>query len=568
MASKYDAYWRSELDRISDAVRRAILLSEDQHLDVTPIRQFGDRSSWYGTVTVSGGQLHGAQMAHARSLGQVLIDAGVAEQWPSSIRLHISPQCVLTVGATTSTSQVRNTTGGEQLDSSTRLRPHASPPPDANEACEQIHDLLKALPKLTSPSDVNFSNGLYFFYEDGETSGHDPHGRIVRIGNHPKAQDRLVGRLRDHYRTSLNAKNGSVFRRYLGGALLRRARPNHPCLEPRPGGGHWESQDARECGGCASVEEQVTEHLNTRMWFRVVRIDDQELRNTLEKQLIATVARCGTCQPSDGWLGQFCYQSDVQQSGLWNEQHVAGATITRANLAAFENLARISPLVRSSIRSRRSQHPTDLSDTLLIIPCCSSKKGKALHDRPMVGTIDLLPDSAREILIEGRTQAFQRPGTRIDRNSPRIPALDLYTGQPYATSRFRELLVNALDLGLHCLILSGGYGLVRPEEPIHDYGAHLAQHTRSVWGPRLRHLLPAYVQHNQIRRAFISVSNTYASVLPRGFAPNERWAIPTFDRAVDRGSAMRVVPAKVGRRVTELLASGFHPGDDWELTRG
>ena len=76
------------------------------------------------------------------------------------------------------------------------------------------------------PSDVPFTTGLYFFYERGEKSDHGTAGRVVRIGNHPHSRNRLIGRLSDHYRTASNAKNGSVFRRYLGGALIRRRDPN------------------------------------------------------------------------------------------------------------------------------------------------------------------------------------------------------------------------------------------------------------------------------------------------------------------------------------------------------
>src|SRR5260221_331296 len=78
-------------------------------------------------------------------------------------------------------------------------------------ACARIHAVLAALPRWTNPADVPFTNGLYFFYERGQRSVHAPDGRIVRIGNHPRAQDRLVGRLKDHFNGRVGAKNFSVF---------------------------------------------------------------------------------------------------------------------------------------------------------------------------------------------------------------------------------------------------------------------------------------------------------------------------------------------------------------------
>ncbi len=78
-------------------------------------------------------------------------------------------------------------------------------PFDPAEACEKIHSLLAHLPILRSISDVkarcHFADGLYFFYELGEESVHAPEGRIVRVGNHPRAAGGLVRRLQNHYRS-------------------------------------------------------------------------------------------------------------------------------------------------------------------------------------------------------------------------------------------------------------------------------------------------------------------------------------------------------------------------------
>lgn len=51
---------------------------------------------------------------------------------------------------------------------------------------------------------------------------------------------------------------------------------------------------------------------------------------------------------------------------------------------------------------------------------------------------------------------------------------------------------------------------------------------------------------------------------PDRFAPDEWWAIPTFDPNTDNGSALRVVPAKVGKLVTSLLAADMKPTSSWE----
>ena len=84
--------------------------------------------------------------------------------------------------------------------------------------CQQIHDALSHLPLYTRAADVPFDDGLYFFYESDEVSGHAPGGRVVRVGNHPRSDGTLKRRLNTHY---TGHKNSSVYRKLVGGALLR-----------------------------------------------------------------------------------------------------------------------------------------------------------------------------------------------------------------------------------------------------------------------------------------------------------------------------------------------------------
>jgi hypothetical protein len=170
---------------------------------------------------------------------------------------------------------------------------------------------------------------------------HAPQGRVVRIGNHPRAQGRLAARLGEHYGDV--GKNGSVFRRYLGGGLLRRQDPDHPCLKLTPGHGHWEQQGTRPCPSCAPVELRVSELLHDAFAFRCVRIDDMSQRNKFERWLIATLAACSDCGPSPRWLGHYAYPQPVRSSGLWNVQHVGDQHGTDRQLCRFEQMANAVP---------------------------------------------------------------------------------------------------------------------------------------------------------------------------------------------------------------------------------
>lgn len=212
--------------------------------------------------------------------------------------------------------------------------------PEAEVICAEIHSLLSPLPIFRDPDQVPFDNGLYFFYEASEKSDHGPDGRIVRVGNHPRSQGRLKDRLWDHYSPN---KNFSVFRKFLGGALLRQEDPNHPCLSPGPGRGHWERQDAQKCPRCQPMEDRVTELLRRTLAFRCVEVGDQDSRNDVEKKLIGSLSRCQACQPSPRWLGQYAHRDKVRSSGLWNSNHVGGPDeMSRGDLRVLRELVSLT----------------------------------------------------------------------------------------------------------------------------------------------------------------------------------------------------------------------------------
>jgi hypothetical protein len=202
----------------------------------------------------------------------------------------------------------------------------------AEDTCAAIHALLEALPAFRDPVDVTVSDGIYFFYEDGETSPHGVAGRIVRVGNHPRSSGTLRRRLFQHYS---GYKNGSVFRKSLGGALLRARDPDHPCLAPGPGRGHWELQDARPCAQCGPLEQAVSVLLQSRFRFRCVAIEDRSERNRFERLIIATIAQCPICRASPKWLGRYAYAETMRISSLWNSQSVMGPLLERADLKVF-----------------------------------------------------------------------------------------------------------------------------------------------------------------------------------------------------------------------------------------
>jgi hypothetical protein len=554
MPSKYDDFWRVHRVQLAALVEGAAEGGRAS-LDVGQLKDLGRRSSWYGSAFVRGRD-HRAEMAHMAALVKLVANTDLCARWPD-VEFHfiVSQSLLLTVSKTVAALPPRRGAVPSAQPTGPTASPllEGAPSLEARLACAEVHRLLERLPLLDTPDQVPFTNGLYIFYEAGEVSDHAPSGRIVRVGNHPRAEDRLKARLGEHYRTRQGAKNGSVFRRYLGGALMRRDDPDCTCLGPGPGAGHWEKQGGSECERCVGYEERVTAHLRRSLRFRCVRIDDMEERNRFEGLLIATLAACPTCQPSRSWLGGQAYSPVIRSSGLWNSEFVGGPQLDQRQLQRFEELV----LAKGGRQLAADLAHEDLSDTLLMIPCCGWKLGRGPLDLPTRSVSDFLSPTAVETLEAGRFAAFERPGTSIDLTSEKQPALCLYTGQPYETADLRDSLVSLLKSGLHCLIVSGGYGLVRPEEPIHGYKAHL-QRTAPVWRRCIPSLLADYAERQQIRRSFGAFSRQYASVVPTALTGHDWRAVPIWTRG-DPGSQYHEVPQRVGSAVMRLIESGFHP---------
>jgi hypothetical protein len=294
-----------------------------------------------------------------------------------------------------------------------------------------------------------------------------------------------------------------------------------------------------------SVELAVSELLSSAFMFRCVRVDDRAERNNFEKWLIATMAACPVCRPSDSWLGRYAYPDLVRSSGLWNVHYIGGQPATDRQLRRFEELIGMTP------RDAGPGKQLDLSRTMLVIPCSGSKDGVADPGLPQVSVADLLGTAECKLLEHGRQLAFDRPGTALNLSSPLRPALAYYTGQPYATEGVLAALAEAIRHGLQCLIISAGYGVLRAEEPIHRYNAHMAQ-TRSVWARRLPAILADYVRRQHIDRSFVLLSRQYAACVPQ-LTQTEQRMVPTFTRGRDPGSAIREVPARIGSELSRLL---------------
>ena len=163
---------------------------------------------------------------------------------------------------------------------------------------KDVYGLLSRLPRCdyrTARDQLPY-NGIYVFHERGEVA--QLHGtatdRIVRIGTH-REEGRFQARIRNHYgpvNTIGGNKNSSVFRRHLGGALLRQQDPHDPRLRG------WTKQGGRSF---PEVEEQVSHVLRQNFTFFCFPVDHRSDRLTLERGIIALLAQAPLGQPCGKW---------------------------------------------------------------------------------------------------------------------------------------------------------------------------------------------------------------------------------------------------------------------------
>jgi len=204
-------------------------------------------------------------------------------------------------------------------------------------------------------------------------------------------------------------------------------------------------------------------------------------------------------------------------------------------------------------------------DVLLLIPCCASKKGTG--PRPRLSSApwpDELSPSALAALEEGRRVARARWPDHFDSGSAFLPAMTWYTGIAYSWPGFRGSLDSAFEGGMRCLIVSAGYGLLRPDDLIQDYDLQMGR-VSGIWKERLPKVLADYVSRNDIERVFGVLSDTYYQtvvgverMLPK---VHISWHVPFSRSLAGSGSAVQKVSGAIGETVTKLVGQNFESGE-------
>jgi hypothetical protein len=350
MVSKYDAYWTGRLEDIRAAVTRAAAGAPGV-VELRGLSVAGERQSWYGVTEVRERDVIRSSMAHASSLGKIIAASGLCEAWPgSTFRFAVSAAGdVLAVSAAIN-PKPPDATRPRGREAAASVGPARSGEPaimvpagegsgaaPAAAAAARFYALLGQLTELLGGprclrdcdgADRWPRQGVYFFFEPGEARP-DGGDRVVRVGTHAltaSSQATLWGRLRQHRGHVGGSRPGggnhraSVFRRHVGGALIRREGLPGELLEswldrhgPRPGSAEAE----------ARVEADVSRHIGD-MPFLWLGVPDRAQRGFVERNSIALTSLLadGLDQPSTAWLGRDAERTEIRQSGLWNVEHV------------------------------------------------------------------------------------------------------------------------------------------------------------------------------------------------------------------------------------------------------
>lgn len=192
----------------------------------------------------------------------------------------------------------------------------------------RLHQLFDRLPTYNweTIDDIPFQDGICIVYEKGETyKGLD---RIVRIGTHT-SQGRLKQRLKDHFVRENH--NGSIFRKNIGKAMLKRDRdPYLPIwtLDTSKAPNIGKAVKAKE----AAIENRVSSYMRKSFTFRAFPVDTKDKRLRLEEAIIATLNQTDNFKASISWLGINSPEREIRESGMWLKQGLDAEPLTESEM--------------------------------------------------------------------------------------------------------------------------------------------------------------------------------------------------------------------------------------------
>jgi len=233
----------------------------------------------------------------------------------------------------------------------------------------------------------------------------------------------------------------------------------------------------------------------------------------------------------------------------------------------------ISPATKASMQTpavstRRTlpkQAPTGLSalrfaDCLFVLACSGTKRrGNA---RPMgKSVLNALPEPLNKELTDRRRRNAAAAG--VD-ESTLLAAIERYDGTLYKSARSAAMAL--VDRGARVLIISGGYGLVQPNESI---GMYEQVFRPAMWPNRLiERCLAGFAEANEVTQVIgvLSATTGYSTVFRR-----TRWPQRVEDVILaspqSAPGAMVKAPRAQGEWITAIAENGRLP-ESWTSSDG
>ncbi len=175
--------------------------------------------------------------------------------------------------------------------------------------------------------------GVYFVFSRDERRDRDNQHRLTRVGTHAVSTGSgtsLWNRLRTHRGANSGTyggggnHRGSVFRKRVGESLLER----HGLHDEYPHWGEGSSADRDRRLSEHDHEQRVSDYIRD-LPFLWIDVDDEPGPNSdrayIERNAIALVSNFqkeSLDSRRDDWLGRHSPRKEIQDSGLWNIDHV------------------------------------------------------------------------------------------------------------------------------------------------------------------------------------------------------------------------------------------------------
>tara|TARA_B100001971_G_C18227586_1_gene561616 strand:+ start:767 stop:1417 length:651 start_codon:yes stop_codon:yes gene_type:complete len=199
------------------------------------------------------------------------------------------------------------------------------------------------------------------------------------------------------------------------------------------------------------------------------------------------------------------------------------------------------------------------------MPCCGRKKGvDDLFNKPK-SFINSLDKGCSKKFIETRSIIKYHPKFSKRFKECSLSALSLYTGNMYS-KEFKNTIRNNLDKKFDLLIMSAGYGFVRPDEVIESYNIEMRE-TYSYWKKCLPNILMSYLKSKDITEvegvfsasgAYIKVARAIQNYLKLNSSVQFRIISLDYDRNADKENVKNEINSiRVPKLQSKLLLKLF-----------